>query len=110
MSQSAESAVVVTTTLPDQAGALELARELVEARLAACVHVIPITSVYRWEGRLEEQAEWACHVKTTVERVPELFARIQSLHPYQVPEILTLPVGQGNPAYLKWVGESVRDS
>ena len=110
MSQPVESAVVVTTTLPDQAGALELARALVESRLAACVHVIPITSVYRWEGRLEEQAEWACHIKTTVERVAELYARIESLHPYQVPEILTLPVIEGDPAYLKWVGESVRDS
>ena len=110
MSPPAESLVVVTTTLPDQTGALELARALVEARLAACVHVIPITSVYRWEGRLEEQAEWACHIKTTVERAPELYAQIRSLHPYQVPEILTLAVREGDPGYLGWVGESVRDS
>lgn len=110
MSPPAESVVVVTTTLADQTGALELARALVEARLAACVHVIPITSVYRWEGRLEEQAEWACHIKTTVERAPELYAQIRSLHPYQVPEILTLAVGEGDAAYLGWVGESVRDS
>ena len=110
MSPPAESVVVVTTTLADQTGALELARALVEARLAACVHVMPITSVYRWEGRLEEQAEWACHIKTTVERAPELYAQIRSLHPYQVPEILTLAVREGDAAYLGWVGESVRDS
>jgi periplasmic divalent cation tolerance protein len=110
VSSPAESAVVVTTTLPDQAAALELARALVEARLAACVHVIPITSVYRWQGAVEEQAEWACHIKTTVERSSELHARIRSLHPYQVPEILTLSVGNGDPDYLRWVTESVRDS
>ena len=110
MSPAAESAVVVTTTLPDQTGALELARALVEARLAACVHVIRITSVYRWQGAVEEQAEWACHIKTTAERAPELCARIRSLHPYQVPEILTLPVSKADPDYQGWVSESVRDS
>jgi periplasmic divalent cation tolerance protein len=103
-------AVVVTTTLPDQASALTLARALVEARLAACVHVTALTSVYRWQGSTETTAEWSCQIKTTPARAEEVMERVKRLHSYQVPEILVVPVIDGSPAYLAWVAESVRDS
>jgi periplasmic divalent cation tolerance protein len=99
----------VTTTLPDQAAAKRLATALVEARLAACAQVSgPISSTYWWQGRVETATEWYCHLKTTVARVPDLQAKIQQLHPYDVPEIIAVPILQGNPEYLKWIQEAVK--
>jgi periplasmic divalent cation tolerance protein len=83
---------------------------VVEERLAACVHVTPITSVYRWRNNLEETKEWSCLMKTTGERLPALLSRVSELHSYQVPEILALPVLTGNSRYLQWMADSVRDS
>ena len=110
MTRSAESAVVVTTTLPEQAAALALARTLVEDRLAACVQVVSLSSVYRWQGRVELAEEWGCHVKTTEARLEATLERIKAMHPYEVPELLILPVTGGDPSYLGWVAKSVRDS
>lgn len=99
----------VTTTLPDQPTADRLARQLVDERLAACAQVQgPITSHYRWQGRVEQAAEWYCHLKTTVARLPELQARLRELHPYELPEIIAGPIAEGDPAYLDWIESSVR--
>ncbi len=99
----------VTTTLPDQALAEEVAQRLVEERLAACVQVQgPIASTYRWQGGVESASEWYCHIKTTVSRLPDLRARLRELHPYQVAEIIAVPILDGDPAYLQWIEESVR--
>lgn len=99
----------VTTTLPDQAAAERLAATLVEERLAACAQILgPVSSTYRWQGTIERAAECYCHLKTTVARFPTLRARILELHPYKVPEIIALPVIDGNASYLKWIEESVR--
>lgn len=98
----------VTTTLPDQAAAERLARVLVEERLAACAQVVgPVSSTYHWEGAVERAAEWYCHLKTTVGRLPALQARIGELHPYEVPEIIAVPVLAGNAAYLRWIEQTV---
>jgi periplasmic divalent cation tolerance protein len=94
---------IITTTFPDEAQALETARALVEARLAACVHVSPVKSVYRWEGALHEEAEYLLSVKTAAARVPEAAALIRNRHPYDVPELLVAPVAEGDAGYLKWV-------
>lgn len=110
MTSPIPATVLVTTTLADEAAALGLARALVESRLAACVHVAPVTSVYRWQGDLEQAREWSCQIKTTRGRLGELLERVKSLHPYQVPEILTVDIAGGDPAYLRWLDESVRDS
>jgi periplasmic divalent cation tolerance protein len=102
------TAVVVTTSVDSEATALSIAERLVEERLAACVHVTaPVTSLYRWEGRIERATEWVCHIKTARARLAPLVERLRALHPYQVPEILTLDVAGGDPAYLAWVAACV---
>jgi periplasmic divalent cation tolerance protein len=98
----------VTTTFPDQDAALRAAAALVEERWAACGQVVgPIESTYRWEGRVEHASEWYCHLKTTLGRAPGLRARLRELHPYETPEIIVLPVVDGDPDYLRWIEASV---
>jgi periplasmic divalent cation tolerance protein len=98
----------VTTTFPDQATAERVATLLVEERMAACAQVLgPVSSTYRWQGRLERATEWYCHLKTTAARLPALQARIRELHPYEVPEIIAVPILQGDSDYLKWIEETV---
>lgn len=99
----------VTTTLPDQAAAERVAACVVEARLAACAQVLgPVSSTYRWHGVVERTTEWYCQLKTTTDRAEALQARIRELHPYEVPEIVAVPILQGNPDYLRWIEESVK--
>ena len=79
-----------------------------EERWAACAQVQgPIESTYRWEGQVERAAEWYCHLKTTREAVPGLRARLLELHPYDTPEIIALPIVDGDPGYLRWIEASV---
>ena len=100
--------VQVTTTLPDRAAADALALLMVEERLAACAQVTgPISSTYRWRERVETAAEWYCHLKTTAAVLPALIGRIRALHSYEVPEIVAVPLVEGDPAYLRWIEESV---
>ena len=96
--------LMVYTNLPDRAAALALARGLVSRRLAACVNVLDgCTSVYRWEGAIEEAGEVPVLVKTRAARYPELEAAIRELHPYELPEIVAVPIVRGLPDYLEWV-------
>ena len=100
----------VTTTLPDQSLAENLAATLVAESLAACAQVLgPVSSTYRWKGKSEHAEEWYCHLKTTVERLPELQKRIRELHPYEVPEVIAVPICHGDEQYLAWVREAVKD-
>ncbi len=101
----------VTTTLPDRAAADQMAARLVEERLAACAQVLgPLSSTYIWKGQIEQAAEWYCNLKTTKMRLAELQERIRELHPYQVPEIIAIPILEGNADYLKWIEEVVSGS
>lgn len=102
--------VIVLTTFPaDPDAARTFARTLVDERLAACVNVhTPMTSVYRWQGVIEEATESQMTIKTTAAQVAALLARIEELHPYDVPEILVLPAADGAAAYLEWVRDSTR--
>ena len=102
---SADSDVLlVMSNLPDQAAAQQLARTLVDRRLAACVNVLaPCTSVYRWQGAVEQTAEIPVLIKTTVGRYAELETALRALHPYELPEIIAVPVVHGLPAYIDWV-------
>lgn len=101
-----DATLVVLTNLPDRAAALALAKQLVERRLAACVNVLPgCTSVYRWKGEVEQADEVPVLIKARAGRYPELEAAIRSLHPYELPEILAVPVARGLPEYLEWVSE-----
>lgn len=95
-------AVLVTTTLPGQEMARSLARQIVESRLAACVQVLQVESVYRWKGNLEETPEWLCLIKTTAETEPRLKEFLLGLHPYELPEYTVMPFS-GSQAYLDWV-------
>lgn len=96
--------MLVFTTLPDDASAQRLAQALVEARLAACVSIqAPCRSYYRWQGAIETANEVPLLCKTSAARVADLTARIRALHPYELPEIVTVRVADGLPAYLDWV-------
>ncbi len=77
-------------------------------RLAGCVQIVgPITSTYRWNDGIETADEWLCLIKTSQERYGELERAIRAVHPYDVPEILAVPVVAGSPSYLEWLGESI---
>jgi periplasmic divalent cation tolerance protein len=103
------TAVVVLVTAPSADSAAEIARALVEEGLAACGNVIPgIRSIYRWEGEIHDDAEAMLVLKTERRLVPALKARLQELHPYQVPELLVLPVEDGLAPYLEWLSASLR--
>jgi periplasmic divalent cation tolerance protein len=98
------AAIFVLTNLPDSESAFNLARELVQLRLAACVNVLsPATSFYRWENRLEQATEFPVLVKSTRDRYEALERAIVERHPYDVPEIVSWPVERGLPAYLRWI-------
>ena len=98
----------VTTTWPDQAAAEKLAATVVRERLAACAQVVgPVSTTYRWEGEVEQAQEWYCYLKTTLSRLPELQTRIRELHPYDLPEIIAVPILQGDADYLEWIQEAV---
>ncbi len=100
--------VQVSTTLPNEEAAQTMSARLVEERLAACAQVLgPVSSTYRWEGQVERAREWFCHLKTTADRLPALQRRLRELHPYQVPEIIAVPIVQGDAGYLKWIEEAV---
>ena len=99
-----EQVIVALSTCPDEASAQRLAAVLVEERLAACVNRLRgATSTYIWDGRLQEQAEILLIIKTTAARLAALEARLKALHPYDVPELVAIPVVGGNERYLEWV-------
>ncbi len=78
-----------------------------EQNLAACANLLPaIQSIYRWEGKIEEARETLAFFKTTRSRFPDFQAKLKSLHPYEVPEIIALEITEGLPAYLRWVAEN----
>jgi periplasmic divalent cation tolerance protein len=102
-------ALEVHVTAPNRDQASHLARTLVDERLAACVNIVDgVVSVYRWEGKICDDAEVLCLVKTRPELLADLIDRIGALHPYDVPEILAFEVYDGSPAYLAWLDESTR--
>ncbi|MFD5826856.1 divalent-cation tolerance protein CutA [Lentzea sp. NPDC060358] len=96
---------MVTTTVDSAEAAESLAKNIVEARLGACVQIVPIRSVYRWDGEVRVDAEWQCVVKTSVLRADELVEHIKAQHTYDVPEVVVTPVVGGNDDYLAWVSE-----
>jgi periplasmic divalent cation tolerance protein len=86
----------------DEAG--RIARALVEARAAACVNIVPgVMSLYHWQGKIEEAAEWTLLIKTTRSLFPAVCAELRRVHSYEVPEIIAVPIIEGDPAYLDWI-------
>ena len=99
--------VIVLTTVPPEFGVAAMASALVAGGHAACVSVLPVMeSTYRWQGAIETAAERQVIIKTTEDRVDALKAALAALHPYEVPELLVLPVTGGGEAYLQWIGGS----
>lgn len=100
-----EETLLVVSNLPDREAAEAIAKDLVGRRLAACVNILaPCRSFYRWQGEVEQADEVPLLIKTTRARYAELEAAIRELHPYQVPELIALPLAAGLAAYLDWVG------
>ena len=101
--------IVVLSTCANEADAARLARALVESRLAACVSVVPgLRSYYRWKDALETADEALLMIKTSRELFAALKTELRKIHPYEVPEILALPVVEGEENYLNWIGVNLR--
>ncbi|MEQ1589188.1 MAG: divalent-cation tolerance protein CutA [Gallionella sp.] len=102
--------LLVITNLPDAESATKLTQQLIEARAAACVNQLaPCTSTYRWQGKIETATEVPLLIKTTQAAYPRLEKLIQAAHPYELPEIIAVPVSIGLPAYLDWVAAETSD-
>ena len=101
--------LLVLTNLPDRAAAERLADALIEKRLAACVNILaPCRSVYRWQGSVQHEEEHPMLIKTTAARYPALEQAIRAGHPYELPEIIAVPIEQGLAAYLDWLDAETR--
>src|SRR5689334_25381424 len=98
------STLLVLTNLPDRLAAEKLADQLIEKQVAACINILaPCRSLYRWKGAVQHDEEHPMLIKTTEARYAELEQAIRAGHPYELPEIIAVPIGRGLPAYLDWV-------
>ena len=103
-----EESILVFSTFPDADTARRIGRALVEEKLAACVNILPqIESIYRWQGAVETATEVLALIKSTTWKYQLLEARIRSMHPYEVPEIISIRIDAGHTDYLRWIEQSV---
>ncbi len=102
------SYIQVVTTVTDRANAEQLATSLLEQRLAACVQIGPCSSWYHWQGKIEQSEELVCTIKTRHDLFPEVCRAIRAMHPYQIPEILAMPVIAGAESYLAWMEQELQ--
>ena len=101
---------IAYVTVPNEDVGKKIAHGLVKGKLAACVNLIPkITSIYEWEGKVEEDSEILLMIKTRTSRLDELTSFVKVNHPYEVCEVITTPIASGNPQYLEWIGQIVPD-
>jgi periplasmic divalent cation tolerance protein len=99
---------IILTTAGSEEEARKLAKHLVENRLAACVNIVPrVTSIYRWQGKVEEANEWLLVVKTVENAFASVLAAIGKVHSYELPECISLPIENGSANYLQWIADSV---
>lgn len=101
------SLLAVYTTVATQSDAQTMAHAIITQRLAACVHIVAIESVYRWDGAVQQESEWRLMCKTTTTQYAALAAAIRQLHTYTLPAIYALPIVQSDPEYADWVTRSV---
>jgi periplasmic divalent cation tolerance protein len=102
-------AILVMTNVPDRETALNMAQKLIGVHRAACVNVLaPCTSIYHWQGKIESAEEFPLLVKTTENRYAEVERMIKELHPYELPEIISVSIENGLPEYLQWVENETR--
>jgi periplasmic divalent cation tolerance protein len=101
--------IQITTTIDSRDLAMQIAGKLVEKKIAACVQVSgPITSIYEWKAKIENAEEWYCVIKTRKNLYQKVEEAIKAIHPYEVPEIIALPILEGNKDYLDWITQVVR--
>ncbi len=98
---------VVMVTAPSKEVAEAIASALVELKLAACVSLFPVTSIYTWQGKIEQDDEWQLLIKSDLSKFSVLAAKVQEIHPYEVPEIIALPIVAGSEPYLRWISDSI---
>jgi periplasmic divalent cation tolerance protein len=98
--------VLVTTASKEESELIAAA--LVESRLAACVNIFPISSIYRWQGQIQSDSEYQLFIKTDIQLFSDIEAKIKELHSYSVPEIIAIDIVAGSGSYLNWLGESLR--
>lgn len=98
---------VILVTAPSRDEAVAIAQTLVKAQLAACVSFFPVHSVYTWQGEIQQDEEWQLVIKSRLAKFSALEAAIRSVHPYEVPEIIALPISAGSPPYLQWIADQV---
>ena len=100
---------VVLVTASSEKEARKIGTALLKEKLAACVSVVPkISSSYWWKGKIETTSESLLLIKTEAARVPKLIRKVKQVHSYAVPEVIALPILEGNPEYLRWIGQSVK--
>jgi periplasmic divalent cation tolerance protein len=97
--------VLVTASSQDEAEAI--AQALLQFKLAACVSLMPIRSLYTWKGEVHHEAEWQLMIKTDLRNFSQLEAKVRELHSYEVPEVIGLPIVAGSEAYLRWISEQL---
>ena len=103
--------IQITTTTETKEQAEKIAKHMVEAKLAACVQIVgPITSIYRWKGKVENAQEWLCLIKTKDDLYNKVEASIKSLHPYETPEIIAVPILKGSKEYLNWLDNEIENN
>jgi periplasmic divalent cation tolerance protein len=103
-----KSYIQVTTTTETKEQAQKIAQHLVTEKLAACVQILgPINSIYRWKGKVENTQEWLCLIKTQDDLYNKVEAAIKSLHPYETPEIIAVPIIKGSKEYLSWLEDEL---
>lgn len=108
MNTSPISAVIVTTTGDSRAALEQIAEALVKRKLAACCQIsAPVTSVFRWEGRVDRSEEYVCSIKTTTAMIDSVESLIRERHSYEEPEVVVTPIIGGSESYLRWIVESV---
>ncbi len=109
MPESLGSYVIILITVPDFDTGLKIAKALVESRLVACVNIVKdVKSVFWWEGKVDEASECLLVSKSRLDLLDNIIRRVRELHPYQVPEIIAIPIVYGLEKYLKWIDESVQ--
>jgi periplasmic divalent cation tolerance protein len=101
---------IVLVTASSQEEGKAIAQALVKAKLAACVTLMPVQSIYTWQGQLMDEQEWQMIIKTDLSQFSRLEKKIQELHSYEVPEIIALPILAGSQPYLQWISENVKTS
>jgi periplasmic divalent cation tolerance protein len=100
---------IVYITAGDMNEARKIARLLVEERLAACANIFPITSIFRWKGKIDETGEFGIIIKTKTEKVKEIEKKVKEIHSYEVPCVVSFMLDEGSSDYLKWIEDSVED-